>query len=272
MYVYEKLGNKKIKATCTECGNIKYITYMPKKEMKCSALSCGYKYFEHNYIGKIFGDMKIIEKEGKNFIIKCQVCGFITKVRTESFINNAFNNQSHTNCHKILYKEHKNEIKKIKSFKERWRNIIRRCYDKNHKSYSYYSKFGVCDRWKDFMLFYNDMYNDFEENLQIDRIDGNKGYSKENCRWVTAEKNAINRKTTKNCIAYNLKTKEIFKFDRQQNISLNKFCKINNIARTTVLDKLNHKIQNYYLPTNEYVFFNTYEEMNNYLKTFECRE
>lgn len=266
MYIYEKVGEKKYKATCTICGNVKYILKEPKTPKKCSALTCGDRYYEYNYIGKVFGDMKVIKREGKNFIIQCQVCNLIAKVRISHFVNNIFNNQNHSNCHKILYRNHKNEISKFQNFKERWRTMIRRCCDPNHKSYHLYSEFGVCERWKDFMLFYNDMYKDFKEELQIDRIDGTKGYSKENCRWVTAEKNSINRTTTKDCIAYNLKTKEIFKFDRYKDMSLNKFCEIKNISHTTVLDRLNRKIQNYYLPIKEYVFFNTYNEMNDYLK------
>lgn len=266
MYIYEKIGTKKYKATCTICGNIKYICYKPKKQKECNALTCGDRYYEYHYIGKTFGDMKIIGKEDRNFIIECQICNLITKVRISNFINNTFHNQEHSNCHKILYRDHKHEIKKLQNFKERWRMIIRRCCDKNHKSYDFYSQFGVCERWKDFMLFYNDMYKDFKEDLQIDRIDGTKGYSKENCRWVTAEKNAINRRTTKDCIAYNLKTKETFKFDRHQDMSLHGFCERNNLCHTTVVDRLNHRIQNYHLPTKGYVFFNTYEEMNDYLK------
>lgn len=266
MYIYEKVGIKKYKATCTVCGNVKYITSKPKKPKKCNALTCGDRYYEYHYIGKVFGDMKVIARENKNFIIECQICNLITKVRINNFVNNTFNNQEHNNCHKILYKNHKHEISKFQNFKERWRMMIRRCCDEKHKSYDFYNQIGICEKWKDFMLFYNDMYECFEEELQIDRIDGNKGYYKENCRWVTAEKNSINRRTTKDCIAYNLKTKEIFKFDRFQDMSLHKFCKKNNLCHTTVIDKLNRKVQNYYLPLKGYVFFNTYDEMNDYLK------
>lgn len=268
MFIYEKLGNKKYKIICLECGNVKYATAPPHTD-KCSTLTCGEQFYKHNYIGKTFGDMKVISKENDNFIIKCNICGFITKVRVSNFINNTFNNQSHNNCHKILYKQ-VDDIKKFQNFKERWRTIVRRCCDKNHKSYNFYSKIGICERWKDFMLFYNDMYKDFKPELQIDRIDGEKSYCKENCRWVTPKKNAINRKTTKNAIAYNIINKKIYKFGKNSETSILEFSKLINVSSTNIYDRLNKKIKN--IPQNNFIFFNNEKELKEYLEKTECRE
>ena len=39
--------------------------------------------------------------------------------------------------------------------------------------------------------------NEYEKGLQLDRIDNAKGYSPENCRFVTASVNSRNRRNTK---------------------------------------------------------------------------
>jgi hypothetical protein len=42
--------------------------------------------------------------------------------------------------------------------------------------------------------FKKDMFPKYKIGLQIDRIDNNKGYEKDNCRWVTPKENARNRR------------------------------------------------------------------------------
>lgn len=80
-----------------------------------------------------------------------------------------------------------------------------RCSDKSRHNYHRYGGRGitVCKEWKnDFMNFYNDMHKEYEshsniygeDNTTLDRIDNNKGYSKENCRWATYKVQNNNKK------------------------------------------------------------------------------
>jgi hypothetical protein len=70
-----------------------------------------------------------------------------------------------------------------------------------HKFAIYYSDRGikVCDEWlNDRISFFNWAFaNGYNDSLQIDRIDPDKGYSPNNCRWVTPKENQANRRDRK---------------------------------------------------------------------------
>lgn len=54
----------------------------------------------------------------------------------------------------------------------------------------------MCEEWKNSLVsFYNDMGETYKNGLELDRIDNNGPYCKENCRWVTKSKNGSNRRS-----------------------------------------------------------------------------
>lgn len=72
-----------------------------------------------------------------------------------------------------------------------WRGMKERCTNSNHKNYILY-KDKLCDEWYSSVKSIEWAYNNgYEEGLTIDRIDSNKGYFPDNCRFITAKENTI---------------------------------------------------------------------------------
>lgn len=86
-----------------------------------------------------------------------------------------------------------------------WCSIKRRCYNKNDVQYHTYGGRGitVSADWKNsFETFYKDMGEPPTQYHSIDRIDNDKGYSKNNCKWSTMKEQS-NNKSTNRFLEYN---------------------------------------------------------------------
>lgn len=85
---------------------------------------------------------------------------------------------------------------------KRWMGMHSRCKNVNNKTYGG-KGITVCDEWKEYEPFRVwSLNNGFREDLQIDRIDGDKGYAPDNCRWVSASINSQNRSVARNLTAF----------------------------------------------------------------------
>lgn len=77
--------------------------------------------------------------------------------------------------------------------------IHERCYRPQHMHYANYGGrgIGVCDEWRrNFAAFREwSMSHGYDDTLSIDRIDNDRGYSPDNCRWADAITQQNNRRT-----------------------------------------------------------------------------
>ena len=112
---------------------------------------------------------------------------------------------------------HKTKFGRIIDFKMMWSNqrlrnvfndMMQRCYNQHHKDYRWYGAngIGICQQWlydpKSFEEWA--LNNGYADNLTIDRIESNKGYCPDNCRWIVLAENSrragnVNWITVNNC-------------------------------------------------------------------------
>lgn len=82
---------------------------------------------------------------------------------------------------------------------KRWQSMLERCGSHNNPKYRLYGKRGiaVCERWKHFPNFVEDLDGTFFPNATLERLDGNKGYEPDNCRWATYVEQNNNKRTNR---------------------------------------------------------------------------
>lgn len=87
------------------------------------------------------------------------------------------------------------DIKKVRNLKSYkcWNDMIRRCYNKNEKSYKTYGARGVtiCDEWKLFSNFKRWYDENYVEGYVVDKdIAGLNEYSPDGCVFISKSENS----------------------------------------------------------------------------------
>lgn len=140
--------------------------------------------------GAKFGMLKVISQvktgPGKGTKWNCLCDCKKTVVRSAS----ALGKNKNPNCGCIRQGQRKTRLYGI------WANMKQRCTNPSNPAYPYYGAKGIsiCDEWaNDFLAFQSwALKNGYDDSLTIDRVDGNKNYQPDNCRWSTRKEQSNN--------------------------------------------------------------------------------
>lgn len=153
-------------------------------------------------IGKRFGKLTVISESNKDkrgecfWICRCD-CG---NTKTVSGYKLRSGNTSSCGCLQkeirasgVLRRTHGMTKTRLYSA---FYNMRSRCYYKKNLMYKNYGGRGirVCEEWESFESFKKWAFaNGYEEGLTLERIDVNKNYCPENCKWIPVKDQYLNR-------------------------------------------------------------------------------
>lgn len=219
------VGKSKWLCVC-DCGNE---TVVRQGNLTgCHTKSCGC-YKTENIIGKKFGRLVVIQNVGKNkrnhnlYLCKCD-CGN-EKIICSGSIKSGNTKSCGCLTKEIASQNNRKHGKRNTKLYSTYNSMKQRCANIKDKYAHIYSlrNIKVCEEWlgeNGFLNFYEwAINNGYKEYLSIDRIDNNKGYSPDNCRWVTMETQQNNRRNNR-LISYKGETKTLSQWAKSVNINV----------------------------------------------------
>jgi len=157
-----------------------------------------------NLLGQVFGRLTVVERavsetQQSRWLCLC-TCG------KQCIVLGSLLNSGHTKSCGCLQQQRVHEINTTHGMSSNtnplyivWKNLKQRCDNENRKGYKDYGGRGITytDKWRTFEGFFEDMGEEWKPGLMIDRVDNEKGYCKENCRWTTRTVQNRNRRNTR---------------------------------------------------------------------------
>ena len=163
-------------------------------------------------IGEIFRKYATKKSTKKSIfgLFECQYCGKEFEAQTYNVRN------GHTlSCGCLVGRAGIHLFYKHR-FYATWVNILARCLNTSHRDYAGYGGRGitVCDEWLDIATFiaWAEATHPNISGVSIDRINNDKGYSPDNCRWADSTTHSINKtipiNNTSGLLGINWKTRD----------------------------------------------------------------
>ena len=153
-------------------------------------------------VGQKFGRYTVIAKSDKRskamkqmVLCKCD-CGIEKEVIVSNLKSGISKSCGCLKAELVSKRRKKHGFSKTTMY-YRYKHMIQRCYFPDNPEYHNYGGRGikVCDSWLESVENYiNDMGFPPFKTAQIDRINNDLGYFKDNCRWATPQENSLNKR------------------------------------------------------------------------------
>ena len=149
-----------------------------------------------DHTGEKFGRLTVKKRihEGHHTKYQCVCdCGNVVIVSGSNLVSGAIKSCGCMRSEQVTAKNIKHNGCKTRLYTT-WRNMIDRCNNPKNKEYRRYGGRGinVCEEWRtDFSVFRDwALSSGYRDDLTIDRIDNDLGYSASNCQWLTRKENS----------------------------------------------------------------------------------
>lgn len=178
------------------CENASILQRVDEKPFSIGA---NFLKMEHKIFGRLTINGERYKRDGKHLIVATCECGVVREYGYHQLLRGKIKS---CGCYRREFRTitapHGKSNHPLHTI---WDNIKSRC---NNPKSTYYNRYGgrgikMCPQWSnDFKLFYDwAISNGWENGLQIDRKDNDRGYNPENCRLVTSKINNRNRGNNK---------------------------------------------------------------------------
>lgn len=166
-------------------------------------------------VGKAYNHITVIKKVARNrYLIECD-CGRIY----ERTCTNSDTLRRCKTCADLNRKtKHGSSNTRLYSI---WMGMKQRVTNPNNSAHKYYIDKGItiCEEWLEYLNFKEwALNNGYQKHLTIDRVEDNKDYCPENCRWITQSQNS-KRNSNAKLITIDGETHDITDWCKLLNIS-----------------------------------------------------
>ena len=185
---------------CEDCGRETYHYASRVKSLSAPQCLCQLNYGKYDgeeWVGQKHGHLTINGYADGRFVCTCD-CGRETRVIPVNLLRHDVKTCGNKDCEYHYSLNYQADGLSSERLHEYGNGMKARCYNPGSSSYVTYGGrgIGICDEWREDYKAFREwaLSHGYADDLSIDRIDNDKGYEPDNCRWVTMAEQPTNKR------------------------------------------------------------------------------